>query len=164
MQVNRPRFGSAGERTFVHVVLALTALAWIFTLLPGEADRSGIQLTDATVTERRESDQTAVLRISHPTEEWVCEIPRTDFPDDEWPPIGAVIPLVDNRTGCGLPPEDPAPSPAMIAGAVLGTVLLAGWLLYACVRTAPRTTVSRPAATGAKTKKRRRPRPRRKIR
>jgi hypothetical protein len=94
------------ESTFI-VLLFLTVLALAFGILGDGRDTlvADGPMTDAEVIQHRgfeRVDQVAVLRVSHPTQEIRCEIPRNRFAGD-WPPVGAVIPVESGGAYCDLP-------------------------------------------------------------
>jgi hypothetical protein len=97
---------SGKEATFI-VLTFLTVLALAFGIFGDSRDTlvADGPMTDAEVIQHRgfeRVDQVAVLRVSHPTQEIRCEIPRDRFAGD-WPPVGALIPVESGGAYCDLP-------------------------------------------------------------
>jgi hypothetical protein len=122
----------SGKEVTLTVLLFLTVLSLAFGILGDSRDTlvADGPMTDAEVIQHRgfeRADQVAVLRVSHPTRQVLCEIPRDRFADD-WPPVGAVIPVESGGAYCDLPTlHVGVPRTALTILGVIGLAILGWW-------------------------------------
>ncbi|MFI5937697.1 hypothetical protein [Actinoplanes sp. NPDC051494] len=124
-------------------VLSLTGLLAVLALGTGIAGRddtrldpAGRTMTDAVVTARESgTTDTVALRVSDPTREVTCRVPRSDF-DGDWPAVGEVVPVIPGALGrCELPVVTGRLPRAqlVVTGLILAAALVA-WLIHRSVR------------------------------
>ena len=99
-------------------------------------DSAGRDMTDAVVTAQEPgTTDIVVLRVSDPTQQLQCRIPRSEF-DGDWPAVGEVVPVIPGVNGtCELPVVSGRLPRAqlLITGLVLAAALVA-WLVNRRIR------------------------------